>query len=58
MGNELGNYMLTNNRDLFVGFNILKGFLNLAITPAFWLNFLSANYNNKNFGMLANTKKE
>ena len=31
-------------------FNVVKGFLNLSISSDFWLNFLSENINNENFG--------
>lgn len=51
LGNELGKYLLENNEDVFVNYNILKGFLNLTITPAYWTNFLSRNYNNEKFGV-------
>jgi len=50
LGNELGNYLLKNHSDLFYSFNIIKGFLNLVIADTCWVNFLSKNYNNTNFG--------
>jgi len=39
-GELLGNY-LVENCDLVSGFNTVKGFLNLEITDAHWVNFLS-----------------
>ncbi len=50
LGNELGNALLKNNPELFNGFNVIKGFLNLEITTTYWLNFLRENYNNNRFG--------
>ena len=50
LGNELGKYLVENNRDLFQSFNIIKGFLNLVIADSYWINLLSKNYDNEDFG--------
>jgi arginyl-tRNA synthetase len=50
LGEELGNDLIKNNPQLFTGFNIIKGFLNLSITDDFWLQLLHKNYNDICFG--------
>ena len=50
-GQELGNYLLQQQADLFSSFNVIKGFLNLVITDAFWVDFLQKNYSNTLFGI-------
>jgi arginyl-tRNA synthetase len=50
LGNELGNRLLAEYPQLFSGFNLIKGFLNLSISDSYWLNFLSDSYNNPSFG--------
>jgi len=50
LGNDLGGYLVNNNPALFKSYNIIKGFLNLVVTDAFWLNFLQANYNKADVG--------
>ncbi len=49
IGEELGQY-LTANIEEIDRFNVVKGFLNLVVSDAFWLSFLSANYNNDKIG--------
>ena len=55
LGNELGEYLLKNNPSLFSSFNIIKGFLNIEVTDAFWLSFIKEQHNNTEFGI--DTKK-
>lgn len=50
-GEELGNYLLQQHSDLFSSFNVIKGFLNLVVADAYWVNFLQKNYNNTLFGI-------
>lgn len=50
LGNELGQYLVTNNAGLFTGYNVIKGFLNLTIADGYWVSLLQQNYNNPNFG--------
>jgi len=58
LGEELGNSLVKNYPELFVGYNIIKGFLNLSISDGFWLQVLKDNYSNAAFGILpANNKK-
>src|SRR3954469_24271002 len=44
LGQELGGYLVENNTELFSGFNVIKGFLNLSISPVYWTNFLHKEY--------------
>jgi arginyl-tRNA synthetase len=58
LGEQLGNALLKDQPELFTGFNIIKGFLNLDIADRFWLELLTANFNNDKFGVLpANGQK-
>lgn len=50
LGNELGNYLLEHNTHLFTSFNIIKGFLNLVVADAYWINILTKNHNDICFG--------
>jgi arginyl-tRNA synthetase len=50
LGNELGNDLVAKNPALFTKFNIIKGFLNLSIADDFWLEILSSNFNNEQYG--------
>ncbi len=50
LGEELGNDLIKNYPTLFIGFNIIKGFLNLSIADDFWLQLLHKNYNDICFG--------
>ncbi len=55
LGNELGNYLLTNNNNLFAEYNVIKGFLNLTISNKIWLHFLQEQSNNKSYGVASST---
>jgi len=50
LGNELGQALVSDHGALFSAFNLIKGFLNLAISDSFWLNFLKENYNEPAYG--------
>src|SRR3954468_6534751 len=50
LGKEIGEYLMTTEPHLFSRFNVIKGFLNLTINDAYWLQFLSSQYNNTTYG--------
>ncbi|OQP62557.1 arginine--tRNA ligase [Niastella vici] len=50
LGNELGQALVAGNATLFSGFNVIKGFLNLAVSDSFWLQFLKEQYNDPQYG--------
>src|SRR6476660_2013320 len=50
IGQELGEYLVNNNKELFTAFNVIKGFLNLTVADNFYTDFLSKDYNNANIG--------
>ncbi len=50
LGTELGNDLVANNPNFITRHNIIKGFLNLHIADAFWINVLQENYTNQNYG--------
>src|SRR5258705_691405 len=44
LGNEIGEYLIKNNAEIFTAFNVIKGFLNLSVSDNYWINFLQSNY--------------
>ena len=50
LGNALGNKMIADDPDFFDSFNIIKGFLNFTIQPAFLLDMLNSHYQDPCFG--------
>jgi len=47
--NEIGNFLLSNVEEI-TAFNVVKGFLNLAISTEYWLNNFNESLKEKNFG--------
>jgi arginyl-tRNA synthetase len=41
LGKEIGEALVRDNPDLFTGFNVIKGFLNLSVSDAYYTDFLS-----------------
>ncbi|MBE9490413.1 MAG: arginine--tRNA ligase [Bacteroidetes bacterium] len=52
LGEDLGNH-LVNNVEEVKNFNVVKGFLNIVIADAFYLNFFSEIKDNEYFGFVA-----
>jgi arginyl-tRNA synthetase len=52
LGNEIGDHLVKNNSDLFAGFNVIKGFLNLSVTNQFWTDFLQDTFHKRELGRL------
>jgi arginyl-tRNA synthetase len=50
LGNALGNKMMADDPGFFDSFNIIKGFLNFTIQPAFLLDMLNKYYQDPCFG--------
>jgi arginyl-tRNA synthetase len=50
IGNRLGQALIDNYPELFTGFNVIKGFLNLTIADAYWLELLERNYPDEAYG--------
>lgn len=50
LGNKLGTELISRSPELFTGYNIIKGFLNLAIAESFWLDLLKGNYQKEDYG--------
>jgi arginyl-tRNA synthetase len=50
LGKEIGDYLVSNNPDLFSSYNVIKGFLNLSITDNYWTGFLQSSFSNKSLG--------
>ncbi|MDE5627947.1 MAG: arginine--tRNA ligase [Muribaculaceae bacterium] len=49
VGTEIGQY-LVENEPAVAAFNVVKGFLNIVITPSYWNSVLSAIADDENFG--------
>jgi len=47
---EIGEYLLQ-NEPAIAEFNVIKGFLNLIIAPAFWIDMLNGIHADKNYGL-------
>ncbi len=50
LGQELGNELVSNHAQLFSGFNVIKGFLNLSIAENYWLRFIGMQFANEQYG--------
>ncbi len=50
IGTALGNDLINKNPQLFTGYNIIKGFLNLSIADNYWLSLLQKNCNDICYG--------
>lgn len=49
VGEELGKYLVEQLPEI-KAFNVIKGFLNLSVDDAYWVNFLDSIYDDENFG--------
>lgn len=49
-GQTLGQYLLEHHADLFAGFNVVKGFLNLQIQDAYWAQYVQGAHANRAVG--------
>ncbi len=54
LGNELGQALVSRHPTLFTSFNVIKGFLNLVVSDAWWTRFLQEQYANTAFGRKGN----
>jgi arginyl-tRNA synthetase len=57
LGKEIGEHVVAANKNLFTGYNVIKGFLNLTIADTYCIEFLSASYN-KEQGYLSPVKRK
>jgi arginyl-tRNA synthetase len=55
-GEEIGNYLVENVKNISK-FNVVKGFLNLVVDVAYWLDILNEALENPNFGFVPADKK-
>jgi arginyl-tRNA synthetase len=53
LATKLGDHLVANNPSLFTKYNIIKGFLNLTIADAYWLEVLSKHHSDVCFGKQA-----
>ncbi|MDE3125945.1 MAG: arginine--tRNA ligase [Bacteroidota bacterium] len=57
LGEKIGQYLLNNYSEIFADYNLIKGFLNITIQPAYWQQFLNKNWQNVHYG-IAQSKNE
>lgn len=50
LGKEIGDWLISSHPDLIIGYNIIKGFLNLEIADSYWTKFLQQEFSNESFG--------
>lgn len=53
---EIGNYLKTELPSVISDFNVVKGFLNLIISPASWVELLTSIHLNEKFGLTEATE--
>jgi len=53
LGQELGAALVARHPELFSAFNVIKGFLNLSVSEAYWLGFVNREAVNTRFGVAA-----
>ncbi|HEV7333809.1 MAG TPA: arginine--tRNA ligase [Flavisolibacter sp.] len=57
LGEELGSHLVAAQPEVFTAFNVIKGFLNLTLADARFIQFLGENYNQQSIGRLTGGKK-
>ncbi len=57
IGEQLGQFLVDNVEEI-TAYNVVKGFLNLVVGDAYYLNFFSENKTNTTFGFVDNTDGE
>lgn len=50
LAKELGDYLVANRGDLYTGYNVIKGFLNLSVADSYWTRLLVSQHGNPTFG--------
>jgi arginyl-tRNA synthetase len=58
IGQQLGDHLVKNYPGYFSAYNIIKGFLNISISDAYWHNLLDKNYNDICYGKKALNRKK
>lgn len=58
LGETIGTALTRDHAELFVSYNVIKGFLNLTIRDEYWLQFLADNFDNPLFGTQPNRGKK
>lgn len=58
IGEQIGTYLKEKVGNLVTDFNVIKGFLNLVIADAYYLNFLTEIKDNPQFGLTTPNSKE
>jgi len=56
LAQELGEKVISNYPNIFSGFNVIKGFLNLSISDPYWIQFLQDNSQTASYGFKTTEK--
>lgn len=57
IANALGKYLLETD-ELIAGYNVIKGFLNIELDVAYWVDFLGKEFTNEKFGFALRKNNE
>lgn len=53
--NEIGAWVMANRPELVSDFNVIKGFLNFSLTPAYWLGCMGTLMQHPNYGFVCDS---
>lgn len=51
LGQEIGSSLVESNVNIFTGYNVIKGFLNLVVSDSYFISYLSDNYSKEKIDM-------
>lgn len=55
--NDIGEFLVEHAKEV-QSFNVIKGFLNIVVSEAYWLDFLQSNFQNTCYGLGAKTNQK
>lgn len=58
IGKDLGQQLASRQGSLFSSFNVIKGFLNLSVSDDHWLQLLTLNFSNEDYGKKPDTGRK
>lgn len=58
LGSKLGAFLIENNNNLFVQYQIISGFLNLTISQEYYMSLLQKEWNNNSWGIFPKNQKK
>ena len=55
LGNQIGEQLASKHAHIVSSFNVIKGFLNISVSDDHWLQFLTLNFSNEEYGKYPDT---